>query len=242
MLANKQFEKVLTSNYPPTKHLAGSKMINDEDRLINIREEELLTKKTRELWDRVIVTEKVDGCNVGILKRNGKLHPIIRKGYDVRTNSMKFIQEFADFVEINKDRFMQLLGEEERICAEWMPKTHTIRYKMKHEPFIAFDILKTEKNKRETYLEFLRRTSAVGIVTAGLVHYGTAIETKIALKMLGEGFHGAIDGVEGIVYRYESHIHGFLFTAKYVSNPLLGNQEIFKENIENEKLYNKYKL
>ena len=34
------------------------------------------------------------------------------------------------------------------------------------------------------------------------------------------------------MYRYESKEHGWLFSAKFVSNPLVGDQELLDRNIE----------
>jgi len=104
-----------------------------------------------------------------------------------------------------------------------------LRYKMKHEPFICFDLISDKY--RDRYLNAKHRFEANGFVTAGLVHYGTAIPTDEAIQMLGNGFHGVTGEPEGVVYRYENK-DGFVFSGKYVSNPLVGNTEIFRQNID----------
>ena len=43
------------------------------------------TVKLRRPTDLVIITEKLDGMNSGVVKIDGKLYPINRKGYDTRT-------------------------------------------------------------------------------------------------------------------------------------------------------------
>lgn len=239
MLDNEKesMKKIIPSNYPRIQHIHGSKMIDAEDRLLNRREQDWLTVKTRTKTDIVIVTEKVDGCNVGVLRFGRKLIPILRKGYDVRTNSNEWIRAFYNFVQERRSRFLRLLNDGERVCGEWMIKTHTIRYRMRHEPFITFDLI--SDTHRDRYLNAKHRLEANGFTTAGLVHYGTAIPVGVALNMLGEGFHGAEVGPEGIVYRYEGD-GGWLFNGKYVANPNVGNNELFRSNMDT-RLMNKWR-
>lgn len=111
-------EKIINSNYPTIQHLPKSKMRDGDDKCLNQREVDWITVRTRLQSDVVIVTEKVDGCNVGVIKKDYKLYPIIRKGYDVRTNENDWIREFANFVKINAHRFDCLLKNGERICGE----------------------------------------------------------------------------------------------------------------------------
>lgn len=222
--------KVLNRNYPSIQHLQGSKLIDDRYKMLDMREQEYLTVKTRNKSDIVIVTEKVDGCNVGVIRNGDNLIAVSRKGYNVTTSPFAFIREFDEFVQARKERFMSLLNDGERVCGEWMVKTHTLRYKMKHEPFICFDLI--SDSYRDRYSNAKSRLEINGFTTAGLVHYGTAIPVNVALEMADDGFHGVLDGIEGVVYRYESK-DGFICSGKYVSNPLVGNKELFNENIDN---------
>lgn len=222
--------KVIPSNYPSISHLPGSKLRDKSDRTIGEQEATWLTVQTRRPDDLVIVTEKVDGCNVGVLRRGDDLYPIIRKGYDVRTNPYKWIRDFALFVDENRDRFLRLLSNGERVCGEWMVKTHTIRYNMPHEPFVCFDIINGAGRVR--YAELQERLNPLAFTSAAVVHSGGAISTSDAVSLLGSGHHGAVGAPEGVVYRYESKEHGWLFSAKFVSNPLVGDQELLDRNIK----------
>lgn len=222
--------KVIPSNYPSISHLPGSKYRDDDDSAIGAQEVEWLTVKTQRPEDLVVVTEKVDGCNVGVLRRGNSLYPIVRKGYDVRTNQFDWIRDFAKFVDKNRLRFLYLLSDGERVCGEWMIKTHTIRYDMPHEPFVCFDIIRDNRRVRyQTLQERLRRSSFTPV---GLVHSGGAISPERAIELLGSGFHGAVGAPEGVVYLYESKEHGWLFSAKFVSNPLVGDQKLLDKNIQ----------
>lgn len=221
--------KMIPANFPSISHLPGSKMINDEDKLIGQREGEWLTVRTKEPKDLVIVTEKIDGMNAGVYRKDDKLWAITRKGYDVRTNPCDWIKSFSNYVEDNAERFFQLLLDEERLCGEWMIHQHTLRYKIKGEPFIAFDLIRG--NHRSRYTSFMSRVKDAGFEHTGLVHIGTAISVEYSMKLLGEGFHGVVGGEpEGVVYRYESHENGYWFSGKYVANQLLGKEDTFKAN------------
>lgn len=212
-------------------------MINDADRLLDKREQDWLTVKTQSQKDVVIVTEKVDGCNVGVLRQGDNLIPLLRKGYCVKSNPLEWIKKFEGFVKLRKERFLSLLNNGERVCGEWMVKTHTLSYKMTHEPFICFDLI--NETYRDKYLNAKLRLETNGFTTAGLIHYGTAIPIETALTMANDGFHGATNGIEGIVYRYENK-NGFVFSGKYVSNPLVGNNEVFRNNMDSG-IMNKWK-
>jgi len=235
-LAPKQDGKVIPRAFASVQHLPGSKMINNEDKLLGAEQVKWLTVRRRVSRDIVIVTEKVDGMNGSVLRRGDLLHPLIRKGYDCRANPLPWINDFAHFVQVNSERFMAVLEDGERICGEWMIKTHTLSYKLSHEPFIAFDIIKG--SERLPYLEFIMRVRKGSFVTAGLVHMGEAIAPEMALQLLGGGYHGVVGEPEGLVYRYEDSKNRYICSGKYVSNPLMSNDELF---CTNESYFNKWK-
>ena len=230
--------KIIPRNFGNIKHLTGSRMKDSGDTLL---EEAIQPFFTQQLQfpkrDKLYVTEKIDGANVGVLKRNGKLHPLMRKGYDVRSSEYSFIRQFADFVSDNADRFDALLGDEERVCGEWMIKTHSLFYRLPHEPFVVFDIIKSvAKQKRPSFAEVIERCERQGFTTVGLAWVGEAIPVEEALKKLGDGFHGCQSSPEGVVYRYERD-GTFEMSAKYVSNLNVGG-DFMNEN----DAYNEYNL
>lgn len=167
---------------------------------------------------------------MGVLRQGDTLLPVMRKGYDVRTSPYSWLQSFAGFVQQNQDRFLSLLSDGEGVCGEWMIKTHTLSYDMPHEPFICFDII--NGTCRERFDDLQKRLREHGFTCVGLVHDGSAITTAEAMRELGRGFHWVIGQPEGVVYRYENVERGWMFNAKFVSNPLIDNEELFKQNTE----------
>lgn len=236
LMGNIHTGKVIQRNFGHIQHLPGSKMINAEDKLLGQQEIDWLIKRRKDpATDIVIVTEKLDGMNAGVLKQNGVLYPLMRMGYDVRTSNISWIRGFSKFVEDNQYRFYELLNEGERVCGEWLLKTHTLQYNLQHEPFVAFDLI-DDNNDREPYFEFINRIHSFGFTSPGLVHIGESIPSDMAIQIMGGGYHHVTDGCpEDVVYKYESSGR-FVCSGKFVSNPNVGNSELFNMNINSNKI------
>ena len=218
-LSEKINGKVIPRNFGNIKHLTGSRLKDSGDTIL---EESLQPYFTEQLQfpmrDKLYVTEKVDGANVGVYKKDGKLHPIIRKGYDVRSSEREFLRRFADFVFDNAKRFDGLLGDDERVCGEWLIKTHSLRYELPHEPFVVFDIIRgVTKPYRQGFAKTIAQCIEYGFTTTHVIHEGGAVSVDKVLRLLGVGFHGCTTSPEGVVYRYERD-GSFEMAAKFVSN------------------------
>ena len=229
--------KVIPRNFGNIKHLTGSRLKDSGDTLLEESIQPYFTEKLQfPKRDKIYVTEKIDGANVGVYKSGGKLHPIMRKGYDVRTSEWGFIKQFADFVSDNTDRFDALLVDGERVCGEWMIKTHSLFYILPHDPFIVFDIIKgVEKPTRSKFSDIQERCQFNGFTTSTVIHEGDAISVADALALLGNGFHGCQTAPEGLVYRYERD-GTFEMSAKFVSNLNVGG-----DFMNDESAYNRWK-
>lgn len=202
-------------SYGSIPHLSISKLNQQADKKVSEGEERILTVKTRDKYDFVIVTEKVDGTNIGVAKIYNNIVPVVRAGYDVLSSEYRHIRLFQDFVDQNFKRFNELLENGERICGEWMTKTMSLKYDVPHEPFISFDIFDIN-NKRILYNNFIERCKKFDIITAGLVSIGGPISiSKAMLKLGGRGHHGCLETPEGVVYRCERKGR-VEFLAKYV--------------------------
>ncbi len=95
-----------------------------------------------------------------------------------------------------------MLQDGERLVGEWLLQAHGTRYKLTHEPFVVFDLM--TGNERLPYEQFLERVWPGDFTTPHLLHIGEAISIDKVLEILGDyGYHGAIDRVEGAVWRVE---------------------------------------
>ena len=84
---------------------------------------------------------------------------------------------FQLYIDKHRKRYLELIDNNERICGEWMVKTHSLKYALPHEPFVAFDIMK--KMERVSYDELVNRTKKLEIITPGLIHRGDSFDVKM---------------------------------------------------------------
>ena len=98
-------DKIIDRNYGSIPHLSTSKMSQQADKKISEGQENILTEKTRDWLDLIIVTEKLDGSNVGVVRKNGVLHYITRAGYPANSSRFEQHHYFARWAEENKKMF-----------------------------------------------------------------------------------------------------------------------------------------
>ena len=213
MIIDVKIKPLNGKNYGSICHLPESRM-GPSDHHCHEGQSRICTIKTRDKNDIIIVQEKLDGSNVGVCRVDDEILAISRAGYLCWDSSYEQHRRFALWVNVNKYRFMSILNNGERLCGEWLAQAHSTRYKLAHEPFVAFDLIKNRMD-RITFDEFNDRLKGL-FVTPKLLHVGGSISIESSMKLLGKyGHHGAIDEVEGIVYRVERN--GKVdFLAKYV--------------------------
>lgn len=114
---------------------------------------------------------------------------------------------------IVEEKLDALLNEGERCVGEWLMEAHGTLYKLPHEPFVIFDII--TGYVRSLSAPMKARCAAQNFVTPRVLHVGEPISIEKVLTMLEPSGHGAIDGVEGAVWRVERK--GVVdFLGKYV--------------------------
>ena len=188
-------------NYGHIAHLPGSRM-GPGDHSCELGQARIATLKARDRHDHVIVQEKLDGTNVGVARVDGFLYPLVRAGYVADTSPFEQHWRFAQWVYSNQDRFLTVLRDGERLVGEWLMQAHGTRYQLKHEPFVAFDLMVGMARAR--YDELIARMNSRAFVTPTVIHRGGPLSIEAAMKKLNTyGFHGAIDEVEGAVWRVE---------------------------------------
>jgi hypothetical protein len=199
-------------SYGHIAHLPGSRT-GPRDHHISEGQAKICCLKTRDKHDLVIVQEKLDGSNVGIAKIRGEIIPLIRAGYKAITSRFEMHRLFHQWVTERETLFQKLLSEGERCCGEWLLQAHGTRYNLPHEPFVAFDIMHGQE--RKTWNEVEARCAELEVKTAYTPHKGGPLSIRSATELIGAGQHGAIDPVEGAVWRVERK--GTVdFLAKYV--------------------------
>ena len=200
MEATKKPKPLGGNNYGSIAHLPGSRM-GPGDHSCHEGQERICNEKARDKHDLIIVQEKLDGSNVGVAKIDGAVLALTRAGYLAHTSPYEQHHKFGEWVAANVDRFSALLEDGDRIVGEWLLQAHGTRYLLPHEPFVAFDIMRG--SKRATYAEVRDRTAG-RFVLPHTIHVGGPLSIADAMAKLGEmGQHGAIDPIEGAVWRVE---------------------------------------
>lgn len=203
--------------YGHIPHLPGSRM-GAGDHHCHEGQYRICCVKTRDKHDRITVQEKVDGSCVSAAKIGGELFAIIRAGYLAQSSPYEQHQLWAYYVRENAERFSAVLGEGERIVGEWLAQAHGTRYELSHEPFVAFDIFEASGKKpgrRLTVAEFNARLLNTFVKPRTIFSGADAVAIEDVQPYLATSGHGAIDRVEGAVWRVE-RLGEVDFLAKWV--------------------------
>lgn len=178
----------------------------------------IATERTRDRHDVVLVQEKLDGscCAVARTSGDGTHHLVAlgRAGYLADTSRFEQHHLFARWVDNNRDRFYAALQPGQRLVGEWLAQAHGTRYELSLEPFAPFDLMEGEE--RLGFAATTRAVQKAGLIMPALLGIGPPMTVEAAMERLGQGgFHGAIDPVEGAIWRVERE--GKVdFVAKYV--------------------------
>lgn len=196
--------------YGHIMHLPGSRR-GPGDHSCSEGQARICTERPRDQDDLITVTEKLDGSNVAVARIDGIIVPLIRAGYPAVASPREQHRLFQLWAMGRNALFLDILRDGERLCGEWLAQAHGTRYRLIHEPFVAFDLM--AGHKRFTESELWARVCSELPVPRRL-HLG-CFSIAAALEALKTSGHGALDPVEGAVWRVERK-GVFDFMAKYV--------------------------
>lgn len=198
MMATKK--PLAVKNYGSIPHLSGSKL-GPRDYVITEGQEKILTVKTRDRHDEVLVFEKYDGSNVGVAKKNGEIFALTRSGYPASTSPFPHHHEFDKWVRQRSDQFNNILGEGERVVGEWLYQAHGLIYKITaDDPIVFFDYFGAN-NKRCPYDDLV----SLGLPLPRLLYRGDAVSVETLKPTLNLKTPSICPNElpEGMVYRVE---------------------------------------
>jgi hypothetical protein len=209
--------------YGSIPHLRGSRR-GPSDKGVNDGQHRICCERRRDKNDLIVVQEKLDGSNVAVAKIDGEIVPLIRAGYPAVSSHYEQHRLFAEWVFERQGSFDALLENGERLVGEWLAQAHGTRYDLSgRSPFVAFDLMMGIA--REPYERFVDKTEWCVDThlfdIPPLLHMGDSLPIEEALKFAGPtGRYGALDPVEGVVYRVERYGRNGTkcvdFLAKYV--------------------------
>lgn len=198
--------------YGSIGHLPDSRM-GPGDHRVHDGQARIATLKARDRHDQVWVQEKLDGSCVAVANIDGVLHPLVRAGHPAVSSPYEQHHLFDQWVWANQDRFLALLRPGERLVGEWLAMAHGTRYDLTgRDPFVAFDLM--TGHERLALPPFMERVGQWFTYPMLIAMGPTTVEA--AMSALGPfGAHGALDYVEGAVWRVE-RAGKVDFLAKYV--------------------------
>lgn len=199
-------------NYGSIGHLPNSRK-GPADHSVHEGQGRICTIKARDKHDEIIVTEKLDGSNVGIARVGDSIHALGRAGYYAETSKYEQHRLFAAWVREREALWREMLAPGERLVGEWMAQAHGTRYSLPNGPFAAFDLMIGET--RRSFDALTIRCLRFDIPMPMLIHRGGPISVDLAMELLGRGHHGCQDDMEGVVYRVQ-RLGDFDFMAKWV--------------------------
>lgn len=199
--------------YGSIGHLLGSRL-GPGDRTVHAGQARIVTERARDRHDVVLVQEKLDGSCCAVARVGASILALGRRGYLAQSSVFEQHQLFAAWVREHEGIFAAFLGDGERVVGEWLAQAHGTRYDAADPafaPFVVFDLMTADI--RTPWNVLLERVGGRLVSAAVIANDPTPIED--ALRAVASSMHGAIDPVEGVVYRCERH--GRVdFLAKYV--------------------------
>ena len=156
--------------------------------------------KARDRHDRVIVTEKLDGSNVAVANVDGEIIALGRSGYTAFSSPFEQHHLFGVWTQRNIARF-DFLKPGERVNGEWLALAHGTKYALTGEPFVAFDMMAGDK--RLLWDEITTRCRANDVEVVRVLSDGSPIQVDAVLPLIETSGHGALESVEGAVWRVE---------------------------------------
>lgn len=187
-------------SYGSIAHIPGSRLGEGEHHCSE-GQARIATQQKRDKHDFIICQEKLDGSNVGVAMSNGRILPLTRAGYLANTSPYEQHHIYYNWVMKQEKRFREFLDEGERICAEWLALAHGTKYKLFHEPFVVFDIM--IESERAILAELDERLPKFDFIQPRILSKGEPFSINEMLKAIETSGHGAIDKVEGAVWRVE---------------------------------------
>lgn len=199
--------------YGSIPHLPGSRL-GPADHCCSEGQARIATIKTRDRHDTVIVQEKLDGSCCAMANVGGEIIALGRAGYPAASSEYPVHHVFAAWAKENEARFAKLLAPGERLVGEFLAQAVGTRYELFHEPFVAFDLMMGME--RLSYRAFFVRVYPAGFDIPRLIAWQSeAFPLEKALEAVETSGHGAVDPVEGVIYRVERK--GIVdFLCKYV--------------------------
>ncbi|KAK0489153.1 ATP dependent DNA ligase [Armillaria novae-zelandiae] len=186
--------------FPRTPHLINLGAATSDDLVTN----------TRAIPGHVVISEKVDGANMGFSLSDDRERIVVQnRSHYVNSSTHEQFRKLGHWVDLHREALIKVLGQDEHfperyiLYGEWMYATHSIPYTNLPDRFLAFDLY-------DRYLElFIDRQSLevllgpASIQVVPLIYQGK-MPSEEDLRKLVQGQSRFWDGrVEGVYVKVE---------------------------------------
>jgi atypical dual specificity phosphatase len=181
--------------FPRTPHLLNLGAVTDDD---------ILVSQTSGFEGHVVITEKVDGANLGIsLSSDGKVIVQNRSHY-VNSSSHVQFKKLGRWVEEHEEELLRILARDPHfpqrfiLYGEWLAACHSINYTGLPDLFIAFDFYDRSTGLWADRKTLLKLLSGSTIQAVPLVYEGPCLSTKELENLVqrpSEFYDGRVEGV-----------------------------------------------
>lgn len=193
--------------FPRTPHLFGSRGTKD-DRHLGERVSAAFISEPG-----LIVSEKIDGTNVGIHFTPAGDLVLQCRGHEITGGMHPQYDLFKNWVSVKRPVLEAILGDRYILFGEWLYARHSVHYRRLPHYFFEFDLYDKEAAGFLSLSRRMQRLEGSGITTAPILHQGStshdALMALIDESSLGAHFDNPITGrtdtlMEGLYLRTES--------------------------------------
>lgn len=222
-------DRVILPEYPRTKHLPWKPNASRDDLVAGEDECRIIFES-----DRVQVTEKADGANVGMAKgpiirnRNHILH----KGYTARTAAKKQFSSIWNWYYGHAHLFDELekLAPDTSVFGEWLLACHSVEYDRLPSWFLAYDLYDWRAERFVDPFEARRILAAAGFDLVPELHTGP-VKDYAQLEGLAyqpspfsstnarEGVYIKVGDGRWVAHRFKMVRQGFLAGSHFSTRP-----------------------
>lgn len=198
---------VVLFKFPRTPHLLNLGAATDDDLVQSTLP---FTSTVASPSTRVVITEKVDGANMGFSLSADRTQILVQnRSHYVNTASHEQFKKLGTWVDVHRADLYRVLDRDPLFAqryvlfGEWLAATHSIAYTSLSDWFLAFDLYDRSTKSwvdRKTLIALLDGT---GICIVPLLYEGSMVSEETLRKMV-QGQSVFTDGrIEGIYVKWE---------------------------------------
>lgn len=191
--------------FPRTEHLINLGAASSDDLVSSLSFASLSLGTLSETRDHIVITEKVDGANMGFSLSSDRTKILVQnRSHYVNPTSHEQFKKLGMWVELHREGIYQVLDRDPHFAqryvlfGEWMAATHSVSYTQLPDWFLAFDLYDRSTRTwadRETLERVLEGT---GIKMTPLIYHGPMLseaDIRNMVQLQSKYTEGRLEGV-----------------------------------------------